>query len=44
MRWRKLIANYAAKFKAAGHYEYLKILPENLEGLGAWSELPEHLR
>ena len=44
MWWRKLIANYAANFKAAGHYEYLKSLPENLAGLGPWTELPEHLR
>lgn len=44
MWWRKMVANYRENFKTFDHYELLKKLPENLEGLGAWSELPDHLR
>ena len=44
MWWRKMVANYRENFKTFDHYELLKRLPENLEGLGAWSELPDHLR
>jgi Ecdysteroid kinase-like family len=44
MWWTKLFANFRANFKAFGQYEYLQGLPENVEGLGAWSELPDHLK
>ena len=44
MWWTKALANFRENFKAFGHYEYLKGLPENLEGLGPWAELPAHLK
>jgi hypothetical protein len=44
MWWRKCIANFSAHFKEFGHYAYLQGLPENLQGLGEWTELPNHLR
>lgn len=44
MWWRKLIVNFRENFKTFDHYELLKRLPENLEGLGAWTELPDHLK
>lgn len=44
MWWCKLIANYRENFKTFDQYNELKSLPENLEGLGAWVELPSHLR
>lgn len=44
MWWRKCIANLSANFKEFGHYEYLQGLPENFQGLGEWTELPNHLR
>ena len=43
MWWRKCIANFRANFEEFGHYEYLRGLPENGQGLGDWTELPEHL-
>ena len=42
--WRKLLANYRQNLKTFGQYEKLKTLPENLDGLGPWTELPSHLR
>ena len=44
MWWRKAIANFRENFKAFDHYRYLKGLPENLDGLGPWVELPPHLQ
>ena len=38
------LSSAAPCFKSFGHYEYLKGLPENLDGLGPWAELPTHLR
>jgi Ecdysteroid kinase-like family len=44
MWWRKAMANFRENFKAFDHYRYLKGLPENLDGLGPWVELPPHLQ
>ena len=44
MWWGKALANFRENFKDFGHYEYLKGLPENLDGLGVWAELPAHLK
>ena len=44
MWWSKALANFRENFKAFGQYEYLASLPENVEGLGPWSELPDHLK
>ena len=44
MWWRKLLANYLQNFKTFDLYEFVKALPESLEGLGPWAELPSHLR
>ncbi len=44
MWWGKSLANFRENFKSFGMYDYLKSLPENLEGLGAWAELPPHLK
>jgi hypothetical protein len=44
MWWRKAWANFRENFKAFDQYQLLRSLPENLEGLGAWVELPDHLR
>ena len=44
MWWGKALANFRENFKAFNHYEYLKGLPENLEGLGPWADLPAHLK
>jgi hypothetical protein len=42
--WTKALANFRENFKAFGQYDYLKSLPENSDGLGEWTELPDHLR
>ena len=44
MWWRKSLANYRENFKTFDQYAYLSGLPENLDGLGPWAELPDHLR
>ena len=44
MWWRKTMANFRENFKTFDHYRHLSGLPENLLGLGAWAELPDHLR
>jgi hypothetical protein len=44
MWWRKLFANYRENFKTFDLYRALERLPENLDGLGPWVELPPHLR
>jgi hypothetical protein len=44
MWWGKALANFRENFKAFKHYEYLQSLPDNVEGLGAWVELPAHLQ
>jgi hypothetical protein len=44
MWWAKMLRNFRENFKSFGHYEYLAGLPENREGLGPWTELPDHLR
>ena len=44
MWWTKSFANFRANFLTFGHYARLQGLPESLEGLGPWTELPEHLR
>jgi hypothetical protein len=44
MWWRKALANYRENFKAFDQYHYLSSLPDRLDGLGAWVELPDHLR
>ena len=44
MWWRKVFSNFAATFKAFDHFGYLKALPENLDGLAEWTELPPHLQ
>lgn len=44
MWWSKALANFRENFKAFGHYQYLEGLPENLEGLGPWTDLPAHLK
>jgi hypothetical protein len=44
MWWRKCIANLSSTFEAFGHYEHLQGLPASQQGLGEWTELPDHLR
>jgi hypothetical protein len=44
MWWRKLLANCRENFKTFDQYNELKRLPENLDGLGAWTDLPPHLQ
>jgi hypothetical protein len=44
MWWGKMIANLRENFRAFGTYARLAAMPENLEGLGPWTELPDHLR
>ena len=44
MWWRKLFANFRENFKTFDLYRELERLPENVDGLGPWSELPPHLR
>ncbi|MFN0145795.1 MAG: oxidoreductase family protein [Dehalococcoidia bacterium] len=44
MWWGKTLANLRENFKAFGLYDQLKGLPENLEGLGPWTDLPPHLK
>ena len=44
MWWRKALANFRENLKAFDHYRLLQSLPENLDGLGPWFELPDHLR
>jgi Ecdysteroid kinase-like family len=44
MWWTKALANFRENFKSFGQYEFLKRLPESLEGLGPWAELPAHLK
>jgi hypothetical protein len=43
MWWRKTFANFRENFRTFNLYERLGRLPENLDGLGPWTELPEHL-
>jgi hypothetical protein len=43
MWWKKALANFAESFSALGLAERLRALPEDLDGLGPWVELPEHL-
>ncbi len=44
MWWSKALANFRENFKAFDQYRYLQTLPDSLEGLGPWVELPDHLR
>jgi hypothetical protein len=44
MWWGKTFANMRENFRSFGHYQYLQSLPDNLEGLGPWVELPPHLQ
>ncbi|HEX3917345.1 MAG TPA: hypothetical protein VHW60_08400 [Caulobacteraceae bacterium] len=44
MWWKKALANFAESFSALGLVERLRAVPEDLDGLGPWVELPEHLR
>jgi Ecdysteroid kinase-like family len=44
MWWRKAWANFRENLKTFDQYRLLQSLPENLVGLGAWVELPDHLR
>ena len=44
MWWRKTFANFRENFKTFSQYQLLRTLPDNLEGLGPWVELPDHLR
>lgn len=44
MWWRKAWANFRENFRAFDQYRLLQSLPQNLDGLGAWVELPDHLR
>lgn len=44
MWWRKTFANFREIFLAFHLYEELKGLPDTLEGLGDWVELPDHLK
>lgn len=44
MWWRKSFSNFRENFKTFDQYQYLLTLPENLDGLGPWVELPDHLR
>ncbi len=43
MWWTKAFANFRANFRAFDQYRLLRTLPENLDGLGPWMELPPHL-
>ncbi len=40
----KVIANLGSLYQEFGLFDYIKGLPENLHGLGQWTELPSHLR
>jgi len=44
MWWRKAFANMRENFKGFDHYRHLQRLPDNLQGLGPWTELPAHLQ
>jgi hypothetical protein len=44
MWWTKSFANFAETYAAFGVVERLRALPEDLDGLGPWVELPDHLR
>ena len=44
MWWRKTFANMRENFKDFDYYRWLQRLPDNLQGLGPWVELPAHLR
>lgn len=44
MWWRKTFANFRENFKTFNQYQLLRTLPDSLEGLGPWVELPDHLR
>jgi hypothetical protein len=44
MWWRKAFANFRSNFKTFDQYRGLQAMPENLEGLGPWTELPPHLQ
>lgn len=44
MWWGKAVPNFAETFKTFGLVELLATLPESHDGLGAWLELPKHLR
>ena len=44
MWWTKAFANFRANFRTFDQYALLQRLPESLEGLGPWTELPPHLR
>jgi len=43
MWWRKLFANFRENFKTFDFYRELERLPESVDGLGPWVELPPHL-
>ena len=43
MWWTKAFANFRANFATFDQYALLLDLPENLDGLGPWMELPPHL-
>lgn len=44
MWWAKAFANFTETFDAFGLVDHLAALPESHEGLGAWVELPDHLK
>lgn len=44
MMWAKVFANIRENLKVFDQYGHLQSLPENLEGLGEWAELPDHLK
>ena len=44
MWFTKCLANHRDNFKTFGHYDRLRRMPENLDGLGDWVDLPPHLR
>jgi hypothetical protein len=44
MWWAKGLRNFRENFKHFGTYEYLQSLPANHDGLGPWTELPDHLK
>ena len=44
MWWSKAYRNIGENFKTFDQYRHIAALPENLTGLGAWVDLPDHLR
>lgn len=44
MWWMKTCANFRENFKSFDQYRHLQSVPDSLDGLSPWVELPEHLR